>query len=173
MNWPKAYWPTLVQKALKGKGKTTYLTLTTDQSLDYDTVKESVIKCYELTAEYYKNLFRNCKKEIGQNFFQFSHNVKLYFNKWIKAAKVNSLDELKELIVVEQFLRGIPLDVKVFLCEREIATLEKATSLAENYVLINAGKDKKSKFQNFNICKYFSLFTIMSLSVVFLVVFIL
>ena len=55
MNWPKAYWPTLVQNALKGKGKTTYLTLTTDQSLDYDTVKESVIKCYELTAEYYNN----------------------------------------------------------------------------------------------------------------------
>ena len=138
MKWPKEHWPALVQSVLTGKGRSTYLSLSLEQSADYDVIKKAVSQAYNLTAENYRIKFRRYRKDDKQTYIEYAHNVEKYFNKWISAANVNdSYDKLREVVLLEQYLRGILPEVGTYLMEREVTNIEKAAILAENYSLIN------------------------------------
>ncbi|XP_069973541.1 uncharacterized protein [Penaeus vannamei] len=71
LKWPRDYWPILVQSSLKGKGRSVYLSLAGSHQSDYDTMKDAILKAYQLSAEYYRNRFRNCIKEQNQSFVEY------------------------------------------------------------------------------------------------------
>ena len=141
--WPKECWPALMQSALKGKGRSTYLSLTLEQSSDYDILKEAVSKAYKLTTEHYRFNFRQMKKGDSQTYVEYVHSLNKMFCKWLSSAKANSFEKLKEMIMLEQFLRSIPLEIKMYLMEREVNNVEKAAYLADDYSLIHNVKSKK------------------------------
>ncbi|XP_066952544.1 uncharacterized protein [Macrobrachium rosenbergii] len=122
--------------SLKGKARTVFLSLTSSESNDYDFTKDSILKAYELTAEYYRLKFRRYKKFDSHSYIEYSHNLVKLHDKWYTAASVTTLDEYRELILLEQFIRGVPIDVQRYLFEREVTTLQRAAVLAENYSLI-------------------------------------
>ncbi|XP_068229342.1 uncharacterized protein [Palaemon carinicauda] len=136
LKWPKRLWPVILQPSLKGKARTVFLSLTSSESNDYDFTKDSILKAYELTAEYYRLKFRRCKKFDSHSYIEYSHNLVKLHDKWYTAASVTTLDEYRELILLEQFIRGVPIDVQRYLFEREVTTLQRAAVLAENYSLI-------------------------------------
>ena len=138
MKWPKEHWPALVQSVLTGKGRSTYLSLSLEQSSDYDVIKKVVSQAYDLTAENYRVKFRRFRKDDKHTYIEYAHNVENLFSKWISAADVNgSYDELKRVILLEQYLRGVLPEVSTYLMEREVTNIEKAATLAENFSLIN------------------------------------
>ncbi|XP_068204610.1 uncharacterized protein [Palaemon carinicauda] len=122
--------------SLKGKARTVFLSLTSSESNDYDFTKDSILKAYELTAEYYRLKFRRYKKFDSHSYIEYSHNLVKLHDKWYTAASVTTLDEYRELILLEQFIRGVPIDVQRYLFERKVTTLQRAAVLAENYSLI-------------------------------------
>ena len=63
LKWPKEHWTLLLQSVIIGKARERYTQLTVEQSSSYDTVKELILKAYELVPEAYRQKFRNCKKE--------------------------------------------------------------------------------------------------------------
>ena len=50
----------LLQSVIIGKAKEIYTQLTVGQSSSYDTVKELILKAYELVPEAYRQKCRNC-----------------------------------------------------------------------------------------------------------------
>ena len=48
LHWPKDVWPLLLQCKLEGKAQEVCAALTLDQNLDYDIVKSTVLRAYEL-----------------------------------------------------------------------------------------------------------------------------
>ena len=66
LKWPKEHWTLLLQSVIIGKAREIYTQLTVQQSSSYDTVKELILKAYELVPEAYRQKFRNCKKENEQ-----------------------------------------------------------------------------------------------------------
>ncbi|XP_068205624.1 uncharacterized protein [Palaemon carinicauda] len=136
LKWPKRLWPVILQPSLKGRARTVFLSLTSSESNDYDFTKDSILKAYELTAEYYRLKFRRCKKFDSHSYIEYSHNLVKLHDKWYTAASVTTLDEYREVILLEQFIRGVPIDVQRYLFEREVTTLQRAAVLAENYSLI-------------------------------------
>ena len=57
LNWPKEHWILLLQSVLIGKAREIYTQLGVEQSHHYETVKELILKGYELVPEAYdKNL---------------------------------------------------------------------------------------------------------------------
>ena len=62
LNWPKEHWTLLLQRVLIGKAREIYIQLGVEQSHHYETVKELILKGYELVPEAYRQKFRNCKK---------------------------------------------------------------------------------------------------------------
>ncbi|XP_064088548.1 uncharacterized protein LOC135202962 [Macrobrachium nipponense] len=137
---PKEIWPIPIQPALKGKGRSAFLALTLEEGKDYDFIKESSLRVYELTPEYYRLKFRKYRKFDNQSYVEYSHNIVRMHDNWLKSAGVSSMDKYRELILVEQFIGGIPIDTQRYLFEKEVTTLQRATVLAENFRLLRPRK---------------------------------
>ena len=71
LNWPKEHWTLLLQSVLIGKAREIYTQLGVEQSHHYETVKELILKGYELVPEAYRQKFRNCKKDSNQTYVEF------------------------------------------------------------------------------------------------------
>ena len=135
LNWPKEHWTLLLQSVLIGKAREIY-TLGVEQSHHYETVKELILKGYELVPEAYRQKFRNCKKDSNQTHVEFARNKEQLFNRWCCSKKIDqNYDKLRQLMLVEEFKRCIQSDVKTFLDEKQVETLEEAARLVDDYYL--------------------------------------
>ena len=59
LEWPKKHWLMLLQSVLVGKAREIYTQLSVEKALDYDSVKQLILKGYELVPEAYRQKFRN------------------------------------------------------------------------------------------------------------------
>ena len=82
LNWPKEHWTLLLQSVLIGKAREIYTQLGVEQSHHYETVKELILKGYELVPEAYRQKFRNCKKDSNQTHVEFARNKEQLFDRW-------------------------------------------------------------------------------------------
>ena len=136
LKWPKEHWTLLLQSVVIGKAREIYTQLSLEQSSDYDKVKELIFKAYELVPEAYRQKFRNCRKENDQTHVEFARTKEQLFDRWCSSKKKGSdYPKLRQLMLVEEFKRCINSDVKSFLDEKEVETLEKAARLANDYTL--------------------------------------
>ena len=136
LKWPREHWTLLLQSVVIGKAREIYTQLSLEQSSDYDTVKEFILKAYELVPEAYRQKFRDCRKEHDQTHVEFARTKEQLFDRWCSSKKVGSDHaKLRQLMLVEEFKRCINSDVKAFLNEREVENLETAARLADNYAL--------------------------------------
>ena len=136
LKWPKEHWTLLLQSVIIGKAREIYTQLTIQQSSSYDTVKELILKAYELVPEAYRQKFRNCKKENEQTHVEFARTKEQLFDRWCSSKKIGSDHEkLRQLMLVEEFKRCINSDIKSFLDEKQVETLEAAARLADDYAL--------------------------------------
>ena len=127
LKWPKEHWTLLLQSVVIGKAREIYTQLPLDQSSDYDTVKNLILKAYELVPEAYRQKFRNCRKEHDQTHVEFARTKEQLFDRWCSTKDVKSDHaKLRQLMLVEEFKRCIHSDVKSFLDEREVETLDVA-----------------------------------------------
>ena len=82
LKWPKEHWTLLLQSVVIGKAREIYTQLPLDQSSDYDTVKNLILKAYELVPEAYRQKFRNCRKEHDQTHVEFARTKEQLFDRW-------------------------------------------------------------------------------------------
>ena len=136
LKWPREHWTLLLQSVVIGKAREIYTQLSLEQSSDYDTIKEFILKAYELVPEAYRQKFRDCRKEHDQTHVEFARTKEQLFDRWCSSKKVGSDHaKLRQLMLVEEFKRCINSDVKAFLNEREVENLETAARLADDYAL--------------------------------------
>ena len=131
LKWPKEHWTLLLQSVIIGKAREIYTQLTVEL-----TVKELILKAYELVPEAYRQKCRNCKKENEQTHVEFARTKEQLFDRWCSSKKIGSDHEkLRQLMLVEEFKRCINSDIKSFLDEKQVETLEAAARLADDYAL--------------------------------------
>ena len=136
LKWPKEHWTLLLQSVVIGKARELYTQLSLEQSSDYDKVRELILKAYELVPEAYRQKFRNCRKENDQTHVEYARTKEQLGDRWCSSKKIGSdYPKLRQLMLVEEFKRCINSDVKSFLDEKEVETLEKAARLADDYTL--------------------------------------
>ena len=108
LKWPKEHWTLLLQSVVIGKAREIYTQLSLEQSSDYDTVKEFILKTYELVPEAYRQKFRDCRKEHDQTHVEFARTKEQLFDRWCSSKKVGSDHaKLRQLMLVEEFKRCI------------------------------------------------------------------
>ena len=136
LNRPKEHWTSLLQSVLVGKAREIYTQPALEQSHNYETVKELILKGYELVPETCRQKFRNCKKYSNQTHVEFARNKEQLFDRWCCSKKIDqTYDKLRQLMLVEEFKLCIQSDVKTFLDEKQVETLEEAARLADDYYL--------------------------------------
>ncbi|XP_013856586.1 uncharacterized protein LOC106512535, partial [Austrofundulus limnaeus] len=135
LNWPKDFWSLLLQCKLMGKAQEVCSSLSIEQSLDYEILKKTVLQAYELVPEAYRQKFRNFDKPANQTFVEFARDKTVLFDKWCHSSKVKSLEDLRELILLEEFKKCLPERIVVYLNEQKVSSLTKAALLADEFIL--------------------------------------
>lgn len=134
--WPKDMWPILLQCKLVGKAQEVVSSLSLEESLKYEMLKEAILRAYELVPEAYRQKFRNHKKTSEQTFVEFAREKGVLFDKWCAASEVkDNFESLRQLILVEDFKGTLPEKVVVFLNEQKVTSVSKAAVLADEFVL--------------------------------------
>ena len=102
LKWPKEHWTLLLQSVVIGKAREIYTQLSLEQSSDYDTVKEFILKAYEMVPEAYRQKFRDCRKEHDQTHVEFARTKEQLFDSRCSSKKVGSDHaKLRQLMLVE------------------------------------------------------------------------
>ncbi len=73
---------------------------------------------------------------------EFTREKENAFDRWLSSMKVDDYDKLKQLVLVEEFKRGVSAEIRVHLDEHKVTDLKSAAVLAHDYALTH----KKSGF---------------------------
>lgn len=99
LNWPKDMWALLLQCSLVGKAQEVISALSLEDSLDYDVVKSTVLRVYELVPEAYRQRFRSHAKTSRQTYVEFGREKRALFEKWCLSSKTDTFEQLCELVL--------------------------------------------------------------------------
>ncbi|CAI9719155.1 Hypothetical predicted protein [Octopus vulgaris] len=82
LKWPKESWTILLQTLLKGKAQDTFSALTVGQSSEYDLVKRTLLKAYDLVSDTDCQKFRSAQKKDNETFEKFAREKETLFDRW-------------------------------------------------------------------------------------------
>ena len=95
-----------------------------------------ILKSYELVPEAFRQQFRNCRKNFDQTYVEFARIKEQLFDKWCSSKKVgHDFDKIRQLLLIEEFKWGLSNEIKTYLSEQKVDTLDNAAWLADDYSL--------------------------------------
>lgn len=83
-----------------------------NESQDYKQTKQILLKRFKLSAEKFRQMFAQHKKDPDSTWRDFYFDLQNYFDGWLKESKVSTFEELKNLIVSDQIKKKTPPDYK-------------------------------------------------------------
>ena len=136
LEWPREVWTLLLQSVLVGKAREVYSSMSVEQSAQYELVKSTILKAYELVPEAYQQHFRRSKKKEAQTFTEFAREKEVQFDRWCAALEVaQDYHKLCQIILLEEFKSCLPPHLKTYLDERKVDNLNQAAVSADDYSL--------------------------------------
>ena len=136
LQWPQNCWTSLLQTAFVGKARTAYNDIPCDSSGDYNFVKQTILKAYELVPEAYRQQFRNCTMAENETHVEFIRKKERLFERWLQAKNIgNDYEKLRHLLLIEEFKRCVHPSVTVFIEEQDICDIYDAATRADSYSL--------------------------------------
>uniref|UniRef100_A0A8C6LE57 CCHC-type domain-containing protein n=1 Tax=Nothobranchius furzeri TaxID=105023 RepID=A0A8C6LE57_NOTFU len=144
LQWPRVVWSLLFQCRLSGKALQVISALSLMDSSNYECVKAAVLNAYELVPEAYRQRFHSEKPRPNQTYVEYAHEKSVLFEKWCSASGVDSLADLKELIMVEEVKRHVPERLVLYLNEQNVSTLSAAALLADEFVLTHRSWESRA-----------------------------
>ena len=91
-----------------------------EDAQDYEILKDALLKRFDLTEEGFKQKFKSARAEVGEAPTQFIARLENYLMRWIDLANVEKdFDGLVNLVVRKQYLESCPVQMAIFLRERE------------------------------------------------------
>ncbi len=136
--WPKEDWAIHLIPLLTGKARAAFVAMDPSRTQDYDFVKTSILKKYEINAETYRLRFRNLNTLADESPQELYTRLKDLFCKWVRYPS-SSKGDIMEAIILEQFLRVLYPDVRTWVKEREPTTAAEAARLTESYITAHKG----------------------------------
>ena len=134
--WDESKWASSLSALLTGRALDVYSRLSDTAAKNYNTVKEALLKRYELTEEGYRTRFINFKPEEGESCDQCLVRLKNYFHKWVELSNTQKdFESVCDLIVKQQFIETCPRDVSVYLREKNLKSLDEVAEAADRYLL--------------------------------------
>jgi hypothetical protein len=145
-HWEKKDWAVCLSTLLKGKALEVYGRLPGDDALDYDTLKDALLRRFQLTEDGFKHKFRNTRPEKGESPRQFMVRLNVYLQRWIDMARITqTYDGVLDLLVKEQYVDTCPRELAVFLKERRINDVDELARVAEQYLEAHPVKQGEAK----------------------------
>ena len=117
---------------LTGKAQQAYTALPPEDAKTYETVKEAILRRYDIHEETYRQRFRKLRPQEGESPQEVITHLKDLATRW--AREHETRDDLLDLIVREQFLAILPEDIRVAVIQRQPKDSQEASKIVENYL---------------------------------------
>ena len=133
-----------LQSILVGNARGVYSSMSVEQSVQYELVKSTTLKAYELVPEAYRQHFPSSKKKDVQIFTEFARE-KVQFDRWCTAMEVaQDYNKLCQLLLLDEFKSCLPPHIKTYIDEWKAGNLAQATVFADSYSLAHKSTFSKS-----------------------------
>lgn len=152
--WPDEQWAPRLGTLLKGKAREVYSMLNDTDAADYRELRRSLLQRFQLTAEEYRKKFRDAIRQQGEPTQEYATKLDMWLSRWQElAGKEDTYSDLRDLILQEKFLGGIPFDQARFVREREPDNMDTAVRFALTYesakiATMSDHSKPKNKFEN-------------------------
>ena len=133
-NWDTADYAMLLGALLTGKDLELYSRMPRNDASDCNKIKAALLKSYNCSKEGFRRMFRKAKPVDSESPEQHVTRIESYCEKWIGMAGASTSDELKNLIVREQFLNMCPQNFATHLNERVFNSISEMYLQAERYL---------------------------------------
>ena len=133
-NWDTVDYAMILSALLTGKALEVYSRMPINDASDYNKIKAALLKSYNCSEEGFRRMFRKAKPVDSESPEQYATRIESYCEKWIEMAGVSTYDELKNLIVREQFLNMCPQHLATHLNERAFNSIPEMCLQAERYL---------------------------------------
>ncbi|KAL2089206.1 hypothetical protein ACEWY4_016105 [Coilia grayii] len=143
--WPQADWAVYLVPYLTGRARAAYVAMDIVEAMDYDKVKEAILAKYEINEDIYRERFRDPDIRPGETPRELYHRLKDLYRKWIKPAG-KTVEDIGEMIILEQYLRSLAPDVRVWVKEHSPASGQQAAEWVEAFLSARRGP-KTFRFQ--------------------------
>ena len=112
----------------------------TESANDYQAVKQSILRRYQVNAETHRQQFRQDSKKSNESYAEWADWLRDRFAKWKRDREIS----VEEIIYLEQFIAGVPEGLAIALKEKEPKSLTEAAELADAYALAREDSGKGS-----------------------------
>ena len=133
--WEEEQWAVSLSALLTGKALDIYYRLDTEESSDYSHLKNALLRRYGLTADGYQKKLRESKPEQDETPGQFVARLQAYLKRWIEMGETDdSIEGLKDLTIREQFMNMCSAELRLFLKERDLASIDEVAETAQQFL---------------------------------------
>ena len=116
---PKAVWSLNLATLLTRKGMEAYSGLSAADASEDDTLKDILLRRYDLNEEGYRKKFREARPEGNETALQYLTRKKFYMERWLELVGGNgTFAELEDFYLEDQFLRDCHPDLTMYLRKR-------------------------------------------------------
>ena len=85
-----------------------------EEARDYPHIKSLLLKRFKLTAEKFRQLLVKTQKNPDSTWQDFYHVIKTYLEGWLTGLKIETFEQLKDLMIVDHIKRRAPNDFKEY-----------------------------------------------------------
>ncbi|XP_041446986.1 uncharacterized protein LOC121403156 [Xenopus laevis] len=140
--WPENQWVIHLAPFLTSKAQQAYSQMRIEDAGDYQKVKSSILRRYNIHTETFRQRFRGyiyIEKEGPRETYT---RLTELCQKWI-VPENKTVQQVLQTIILEQFLEILPEPLRVWLKEHQPESGDQAVILAENYLLARKGLSRK------------------------------
>lgn len=116
--------------------------------LSYPVLKKKVLNELRLMANEYKRLFFVTRRAEGESWNQFTTKIETYFYYYMKARKIETLEQLRELIIADRLKQIMADDLRTYVVQNETGGWLRPRELArltDNFEESQRGKRNSGK----------------------------
>ncbi|XP_076064947.1 uncharacterized protein LOC143038987 [Oratosquilla oratoria] len=105
------------------------------------SLQQALLTGFDKTPERYRLDFRNDKICVGENYRQFAIRLRKLFDNWLEVCKVTqTFEALRQFVVLDQFLASLIPDIRLFIKEQSVTSLESAVAKADDWASLKKTK---------------------------------
>uniref|UniRef100_A0A803SZK8 CCHC-type domain-containing protein n=1 Tax=Anolis carolinensis TaxID=28377 RepID=A0A803SZK8_ANOCA len=132
-------WMLYLRPQICGKLLEIYGDVPEESHRDYNFFKKQIQQKLQLTPEFYRLKFRSLRKEKHQSFAQVASKQAQLFDSWLRTSEVETFQQLRELIKLEQLFQLVPSDYRWLVQDRKPSTANEAASMTDQLITLREG----------------------------------
>ena len=99
-------------------------------------MKKHILNAYELVPESYRAKFRSLTRINDETYVEFAQKKSKTFQRWLDSRNIDGdFDKLKNLVLVEEFKKQLPTEIRTHLNDLDIHDLKTCAVKADEFAL--------------------------------------